>query len=78
MSEFTLRLCFIFLGATSILWGGLIVFSKKYFEYWQNTHWAEPDNNQWSKDSARSNKFGVGLGALLFGIAIVWFALFKM
>jgi hypothetical protein len=72
------RLAYLVIGIASAVWGGRITLSKAYFHYWNNKHWMEANNGQWSNESLRANKIGVGLGAFLFGVALTYYAIFKM
>jgi hypothetical protein len=72
------RVALLFISAAYIVWGGMISFSDRFFSYWQNTHWKETNNNQWSGASRKANRLGVGFGAFVFGIALAYFVLFEM
>ena len=71
-----MKLLLLFLSIVCVLWGGLISFSDEYFAYWQNTYWKEAKRNQWSNRSRTVNRYGTGLGAFLFGIALGYLVLF--
>jgi len=72
------RAALLIVSAVCILWGGMISFSQRFFSYWQNTHWKESNNGQWSDTSRKANRLGVGFGAFVFGIALAYFVLFEM
>ena len=48
-----------------------MVLSDKFFTYWQNTHWKERNNAQWSPKSVDYNRYGTALGSAVAGAAIV-------
>lgn len=73
-----IRIAFFLISAACVLWGALIVFSEKYFSYWQNRYWKERNDGQWSETSIKANRLGTGLGSLIFGLALAYFALFQM
>ena len=78
MNILYVKIVFLFISAVCIIWGGLVSFSDKYFTYWQNTHWKEENNNQWSESSRKANRLGTGFGAFVFGLALAYFVLFEM
>lgn len=70
MNVVYVRVALLILSIVCIAWGGMISFSQRFFSYWQDTHWKETNNNQWSDASRKANRLGVGLGAFMFGIAL--------
>lgn len=77
MDIFYVRAAILIISIGSIVWGGMISFSERFFEYWQNNHWKESNNRQWADTSRKANRLGVGLGAFVFGIALAYFVLFE-
>jgi hypothetical protein len=73
-----IRISLLSISLLCITWGGLIAFSNKYFSYWQNTYWKEKHHKQWSRSSVKVNRWGTGLGALIFGIALAYFVFFQI
>jgi len=78
MEFFYIKIGLLIVAAAFGLWGALIVFSDKYFVYWQNRFWKEKSDYQWSPASVRVNRWGTGLGALAFGTAVSYFVIFQM
>lgn len=78
MENLYIKIGLLILAAASIFWGARIVFSDKYFAYWQNRFWKEKDSHQWSVESVKVNRWGTGLGALIFGIAVVYLVIFQI
>lgn len=78
MENLYIKIGLLFLAVVSIVWGGRIVFSDKYFTYWQNNFWQEKNGHQWSSESVKVNRWGAGFGALVFGIMVVYFVISQM
>lgn len=78
MENLYIKIGLLILAAASILWGAQIVFSDKYFAYWQSKFWKEKDGHEWSAESMKVNRWGTGLGALIFGIAVVYLVMFQI
>ena len=72
------RAALLTISAICVVWGGMITFPERFFSYWQNTHWQEANDDQWSGASRKANRLGVGFGAFVFGIALAYFVLFEM
>ena len=70
MDIFYVRAAILIISIGSIVWGGMISFSERFFADWQNTHWKESNNRQWADTSSKANRLGVGLGAFVFGMTL--------
>lgn len=68
----------LLISGNFIFWGARIVFSDKYFSYWQNKYWKEKDGHQWSDSSVKVNRIGTGFGSLIFGIVMAYYVLFEI
>ena len=73
-----IKIVLLCIGVVCIVWGGLITVSERYFKYWQNTYWKEGHDHQWSKESIKINRWGKGFGALVFGTALIYFAIIQI
>jgi len=78
MNVIYIKMGLLVIAANFVFWGARIVFSDKYFTYRQNKYWKKKDGHQWSESSVQVNRFGTGLGSLLLGIAMTYFAFFQM
>lgn len=76
MTTLFIKFGLLLIGLIFATFGFLIVFSNQFFKYWNNLHWREKDNKQWSEESIKVNRFGTGLGSLLLGLFIIYLTLF--
>ena len=51
MDIFYVRAAILIISIGSIVWGGMISFSERFFAYWQNTHWKESNSSQWADEA---------------------------
>ena len=63
-------------GAFCLYWGFSILLSDSYFTRWQNTHWKESNDEQWSNESMRYNKFVRPLCTIGLGVGLLYLLLF--
>jgi hypothetical protein len=57
-------------------WSFLILFSDKYFTRWQNTHWKEENDEQWSEGSVKFNRYARTIRTIVMGFIMLYVVFF--
>jgi hypothetical protein len=70
------RLGLLLIGVFFFSWGSLIVLNTKFYEWWRDRYWKEPDNGHLSKESLIYNRYVEGGGELALGAWIIYCAIF--
>lgn len=63
-------------SALCFYWGLRIIFSDRYFSHWQDAHWKETNDGQWSGGSVKFNRYGRSLRAIGVGLAMLYIVFF--
>lgn len=66
---------FLLLGGIMFVWALLIIFSNKFFTWWQDRYWKEENSHHLSVQSIVYNRYGTGIGMLVLSIVIIYSAL---
>ncbi len=61
---------FIFLGLLFFIWALYMLSSKRFYLWWQNRYWKEPNNKHLTHDS-QSYNLVTNIGALMLGITFI-------
>lgn len=70
------RLGLLIIGLLMFCWGASILGSKKFYEWWRDRYWKEPDEGHLSRDSMIYNRYVEGGCEAALGAWIIYPALF--
>jgi hypothetical protein len=70
------RLGLLLIGAFFFLWGSLIMLNTKFYEWWRDRYWKEPNNGHLSRESLIYNRYVEGGGEAALGAWIIYCAIF--
>jgi len=62
-------------GMPFFLWGSLILLNTKFYEWWRDTYWKEPNDGHLSRDSLIYNRYVEGGCEAALGAWIIYLAL---
>jgi hypothetical protein len=75
MEEYV-RAGFAFIGAAWFLWGALIVVNARFYKWWRDRFWREPNDEQFSMTSLINNRYLNAGGLAVLGTYMVYLAIF--
>jgi hypothetical protein len=67
---------FVIFGIANLIFGLLLLFSTRFFNFWQNRYWQEKDGAHKTKEGVYYNKYMRGLLSVFVGLVCIYFALF--
>jgi hypothetical protein len=70
------RFGMLIIGLIFFSWGALIVGSKKFYEWWRDRFWKEPNEGHLSKESLIFNRYVEAGGDMAIGAFIIYLMLF--
>jgi hypothetical protein len=70
------RLGLLIIGLLMFGWGASMLGSRKFYEWWRDRYWKEPNNGHLSKESFIYNRYVEGGGELALGAWIIYCAVF--
>ena len=70
------RLVFLAFGLVFLIWGTLIVTNSKFYRWWRDRFWQEPNDGHLSNNSLIYNRYIEGGCDAVIGAWIVYLALF--
>lgn len=69
------QVTFLVFGLMSISFGLLLIFSRRFFLYWQNKFWKEKNNEHNGHSAQLYNKYTRGIFQIVIGLIFIYFAL---
>jgi hypothetical protein len=75
MQEYA-RLGLAVVGALFFLWGASIVVSTRFYKWWRDRFWREPNDGQLSNSSLINNRYVNAGGLAILGAYIIYIAIF--
>ena len=75
MDVFVAKYLSLVLGAALCIWGILIVASNKFYEWWRDRYWQEPDEKHLTSQRLIYNRYVEGTGMIFLGAVIINIAL---
>src|SRR5215467_10696065 len=62
------------IGALFLLWGLNILFNNRFYEWWRDRYWREPNDGQLSRESLIYNRYIDGAGYSFLGAVLLYVA----
>jgi hypothetical protein len=71
-----IRLGLLLIGLLMFCWGASILVNKKFYEWWRDRYWKEPNDKHLSKESLIYNRYVEGGCETALGAWIIYLAVF--
>lgn len=70
------RIILALVGALFAGWGLVILLNDRFYTWWRDTFWKEPNGGHLSRDSLKYNRYIEGTSEAVIGLVTLYVALF--